>query len=148
MPAPDPQRAMRALADPRVQSFLATREVVVLATLMPDGAPVATPMWFLPESDALVMLSVEDTRKVSNLRHDPRVAVVAETTTSEGAIRGVTVRGRADILADSAERRALVERFLDRYHPRLERIWGSRAMPANRAMFRIVPDHVRSWGLG
>jgi PPOX class probable F420-dependent enzyme len=145
---PDPRRAMSALADPRVQSFLATREVVVLATLMPDGAPVATPMWFLPEPDALVMLSVDDLRKVSNLRRDPRVAVVAETTTPEGAIRGVTVRGRAEILAESIERRALVGRFLERYHPRLERIWGSRAMPANRVMFRIVPERVRSWGLG
>jgi PPOX class probable F420-dependent enzyme len=139
---------MNALADPLVQSFLASREVVVLATLMPDGAPVATPMWFLPEPDALVMLSVDDTRKVANVRRDPRVAVVAETTTPEGAIRGVTVRGRAEILPESPERRALVGRFLDRYHPRLERIWGSRAMPANRVMFRIVPESVRSWGLG
>ena len=144
----DPRRAMSSLADPRVQAFLATREVVVLATLMPDGAPGATPMWFLPEPAALVMLSEDATRKVSNLQRDPRVAVVAETTTPEGAIRGVTLRGRAEILAESADRRALVARFLERYHPRLERIWGSRTMPANRVMFRIVPGHVRSWGLG
>lgn len=139
---------MSTLTDPLVQSFLATRDVVVLATLMPDGAPVATPMWFLPQPDALVMLSVDGLRKVSNVRRDPRVAVVAETTTPEGAIRGVTVRGRAEVLAESAERRALVTRFLDRYHPRLERIWGSRVMPADRVMFRIVPERVRSWGLG
>jgi len=140
---------MNALSDPPVQSFLAAREVVVLATLMPDGAPAATPMWFLPEPDALVMLSVDGLRKVANLARDPRVAVAAETTTPEGAVRGVTVRGRAEILADSAERRALVARFLDRYHPRLERIWGgSRVMPANRVMFRIRPGRVRSWGLG
>ena len=140
--------AVTPLVDPRVQAFLDTKEVVVLATLMPDGAPAATPMWFLHAPDGLVMISVDDTRKVRNVRRDPRVSVVAEATTPDGAIRGLSVAGRVDLLADSAERRALVERFLDRYHPRLERIWGSRTMPANRVMFRIVPARVRTWGLG
>ena len=138
---------MTALADPRVQSFLATREVVVLATLMADGSPAATPMGFLPESDAIVMVSVDGLRKIGNIRRDGRVAVVAETTTPEGAIRGVNVRGRAEILGESAERRALAGRLLDRYHPRLERIWGGRNMPPDRVMFRIVPESVRHWGL-
>jgi len=119
----------------------------VLATLMPDGSPAATPMWFLPEPDAIIMVSVDGLRKVGNIRRDGRVAIVAETTTSDGAIRGVAVRGRAEILAESPVRRALVERFLDRYHPRLERIWGSRIMPADRVMFRIAPEGLRSWGL-
>jgi PPOX class probable F420-dependent enzyme len=136
------------LADPRVQTYLATREVVVLATLMPDGSPAATPMWFLPEPDAIVMVSVDGLRKVGNIRRDPRVAVVAETATPDGAIRGIAMRGRAEILAESAERRALVERLVDRYHPRLERIWGGRIMPPGRVMFRIVPEGLRGWGLG
>jgi len=144
---PRRRRLMKTLTDPLVQSFLATREVVVLATLMPDGSPVATPMWFLPDGEALVMVSVDGLRKVSNVQRDSRVAVVAETTTPDGAIRGVSVRGHARILGDSAERRALVGRLLERYHPRLERIWGGRAMPSDRVMFRIVPGAVRSWGL-
>ena len=44
--------------------------------------------------------------------------------------------------------KALVDQFLAKYHPRLERLWGARTMPTNRVMFRIVPSHVRSWGLG
>ena len=119
----------------------------MLATLGPDGAPRATPMWFLPAPDAIFMISVEDTRKVRDLRRYPRVAVVAETTTPELAICGVTVRGRAEFLADSPERLLLAGRFLDKYRPRLERLWGGRAMPPTRVMFRIAPEHVRSWGL-
>jgi PPOX class probable F420-dependent enzyme len=134
-------------ADPRIQSFLDGKEVVVLATLRPDGAPSATPMWFTHSSDALCMISVDDTAKVHHLRRDPRVSVVAETTTPEGAIRGLVVDGVAEFLADSAERRALADRFLAKYDPRLARLWGGRAMPANRVMFRIAPSRVRSWGL-
>ena len=134
------------LGDPRIQAFLETKEVVVLAMVRPDGGPAATPMWFLHTPDALHMISVDDTWKVHTLRRDPRVAVVAETTLAGGAIRGVAVTGRAEFLAGSAERDSLAERFLGKYHPRLERLWGGRAMPADRVMFRIVPSRVRGWG--
>ena len=135
------------LTDKRIQSFLDTKDVVVLAMVRGDGGPAATPMWFLHADDAVYMISVDDTWKVPTLRRDPRVAVVAETTTPEGAIRGLALRGLAEFLPESAARRALVERFLAKYHPRLERLWGGRVMPPNRVMFRIAPARVRSWGL-
>src|SRR5262249_16434674 len=119
----------RILDDAPVQRFLATKEIVVLATLQKDGAPLAMPMWFLPHPAAITMISVDGLQKVLNLRRDPRVSVVAEAADAKG-IRGVTIQGRAEFLADGAERRALVERFLEKYHPRLERLWGGRAMPA------------------
>jgi len=139
--------ASAGLDDARVQAFLAGKEVVVLATVGSDGAPRATPMWFLHAPDALFMISVDDTQKVRDLRRDPRGAVVAEATTPAGAISGVTVRGRVEFLPESAERRLLAERFLTKYHPRLERLWGGRAMPPDRVLFRIAPERLRSWGL-
>ena len=137
-----------ALADPKIQAFLATKHVVVLATVNQDGAPLAMAMWFLHDPDALTMISVDDLAKVRNLRRDPRVSVVAEAgTIGDDTIKGVAVRGRADFLQDSPERRRLVERFLGKYHPQLEKYWNGRTMPPNRVMFRIVPEGVRSWGL-
>ncbi|OLC59340.1 MAG: hypothetical protein AUH76_14780, partial [Candidatus Rokubacteria bacterium 13_1_40CM_4_67_11] len=94
----------------------------------------------------LTMISVEGTQKVRNLRRDSRVCVVAEAGSGGGDERGVTVLGNVEFLSDGPERRALVDRFHAKY-PRLERLWGGRAMPPNRVMFRIVPTHVRSWGL-
>ncbi len=138
---------MSGLDGAPVQRFLATRHVVVLATVQADGAPLATPMWFLHDPASVTMLSVEDTQKVRNLRRDPRVSVVAETAGPDGGdVRGVILQGRAEFLADGPERRTLIERFHARY-PGLARLWGGRAMPTNRVMFRIVPARVRSWGL-
>jgi PPOX class probable F420-dependent enzyme len=130
----------------RVQQFLATQEVVVLATVQADGAPLAMAMWFLHEPAALTMISVAGTQKIRNLRRDPRVCVVGEGG-PRGEVCGVTVHGRVEFLADGPERRALAERFVEKYRPYLERRWGGRAMPADRVMFRIVPTRVRSWGL-
>jgi PPOX class probable F420-dependent enzyme len=135
------------LDDARIQGFLATKEVAVLATLQADGAPLAMPMWFLHGPAALTMISVADTQKVRNLRRDPRVSVVAEAVSGSGEIRGVTVQGRVEFLSDGPERRALIDRFHEKYR-RLEKLWGGKVMPANRVMFTIVPSRVRSWGLG
>ena len=134
------------LDDTGIQKFLATKEVVVLATVQSDGAPLAMPMWFLHTPTSLTMISVADTQKVRNLRNDPRVSVVAEAVGSGGEVRGVTVQGRAEFLADGPERRALIERFHAKYRG-LERLWAGKVMPANRVIFTIVPSRVRSWGL-
>jgi PPOX class probable F420-dependent enzyme len=135
------------LADAAVQAFLATKDVVVLATVNPDGSPLAMPMWFLHGPASLTMISVDNLKKVENLRREPRVCVTAEAVTAAGEIKGVIVQGRAEFLQDSPERRALVERFLAKYDPRLAEYWKGRTMPTNRVMFRITPSRVLSWGL-
>lgn len=135
-----------SLDDARIERFLATKDVVVLATVEADGAPLAMPMWFLHDPATLTMISVAGTQKVRNLGRDPRVCVVAEGG-PKGEVRGVAVHGRAEFLAASPSRAALAERFVAKYHPYLERRWGGRVMPDDRVMFRIVPSRVRSWGL-
>ena len=125
------------LVEGRIQAFLAARQVVVLATVQPDGAPLAMPMWFLHDPASLTMITVADTQKVRNLLRDARVCVVAEGGE----------HGRAEFLPESAERRVLAERFVEKYAPYLERRWKGRSMPPDRLMFRIVPARVRTWGL-
>jgi PPOX class probable F420-dependent enzyme len=130
-----------------IQRFLASRYIAVLATVQPDGAPLAMPMWFLHDPSSITMISVDGLQKVRNLRRDGRVCVVVEWADATGGKgHGVIIHGRADFLADTPERRSLVDRFHARY-PGLERLWGGRAMPPNRVMFRTVPARVRSWGL-
>ena len=135
------------LDEVRIQRFLATRDVVVLATVQADGSPLAMSMWFLHDAASLTMISVAGTHKVRNLGRDPRVSVVAEGGSGIGDVRGVAVQGRAEFLPDGPERRRLAERFLEKYRPYLEQRWGGRAMPPDRVMFRIDPSRVRSWGL-
>ena len=134
------------LDDAKIQRFLATKEVAVLATVQPDGAPLAMAMWFLHGPATLTMISMEGLQKVRNLRRDPRVSVVAEAGGEGSDIRGVAVNGRAQFLDDGVERRALVEAFHAKY-PSLSGLWRGRVMPPNRVMFKIVPERVRSWGL-
>jgi PPOX class probable F420-dependent enzyme len=135
------------LADARIQEFLATKEVVVLSTVQRSGAPLAMPMWFLHTPHVLYMISVDGLQKVRNLRRDPRVCVVAESGTRGAAIRGVVIQGHSEFVERPEQRRPIVERLLQKYDPDLTRLWGGRAMPPNRVLFRIEPEKIRSWGL-
>jgi len=134
--------------DPRIQQYLSTKDIVVLGTINPDGTPLITAMWFLHDPSALTLISVDELQKVRNLRRDSRLHIVAESGARGDDIKGVAVRGRAEFLGDSPERRALATRILDKYHPHLEQYWSGRAIPADRVMFRVVPQQVRTWGLG
>jgi len=133
--------------DARVQAFLSTKDIMLLGTLNPDGAPLVTVMWFLHDPAAVTLISMDGLQKVKNLRRDPRLHLVAESGARGSEIKGVALRGRAEFLADTPERRALVARIVDKYHPHLEGYWGGKAMPADRVMFRVVPQQVRTWGL-
>lgn len=133
--------------DPRIQQYLAAKDIVVLGTINPDGSPLVTAMWFLHDPAALTLISVDNLQKVKNLRRNPRLHIVAESGSRGAEIKGVAIRGRAEFLDDSPERRALVTRILGKYHPHLENYWSGRAMPTDRVMFRVVPEQVRTWGL-
>jgi len=135
------------LSDSRIQRFLASKEVVVLSTLQPSGAPLAMPMWFLHTPEVLYMISVAGLQKVRNLQRDPRVCIVAEAGNRGAEIRGVIIQGRAEFVDDPEPRRPILEQFLRKYDPDLTRLWGGATMPPNRVLFRIVPTQVRGWGL-
>ena len=140
-------REPEQLHDAHVQAFLAAKEVVVLATIQPDGSPLAMPVWFLYGADALIMISLADTQKVRNLRRDPRVCVVAEIGSRADA-RSLVIEGRAEFIQESNARHELARAFLEKYSPELGRRWGGDEMPRDRVMFRVAPYRVRSWGLG
>ena len=135
------------LADPAIQQFLSTKDVVILSTIQKDGAPLAMPMWFLADPTCLYMISVANTQKVRNVRRDPRVCVVAESGTRGAEIRGITMQGRIEFLERHEEYQPIVALLLRKYDPHLVTLWRGASMPPDRVMFRIVPEAVHIWGL-
>ena len=129
------------LFDDRVQALLAAREIAVLATLQPSGAPLAMAMWFVHDRDSLTMISQASTQKVRNLRRDPRASGVVESADTEG-LRGVSIQGAVAFLDDPTARAPHLDALFARYGDRLARIWGGREVPPDRVMFRLSPAKV------
>lgn len=135
----------KPFSDPEVQRALEKPVTAVLATINPDGSPLATPMWFVRDSRSIVMVSIDALQKVRNLRRDPRVGVVVETGAAAG-LQCVIVQGTVEFLDADSERASFGALLIDKYGGDIEKRWGGRAVPRDRVLFCIHPRRVKLWG--
>ena len=135
----------RPFSHPEVQQAMDGPSTVVLATVNPDGSPLATPMWYVHDTSGIGMVSVDGLQKIRNLKRDPRVSVVVETRAPSG-LQCVIVQGTAEFLESTADRGALGAAFVEKYGEGIEKRWGGAVVPDDRALFRIHPRRVKLWG--
>jgi len=70
-----------------------------LATLMPDGSPQVTPVWFEFDGSHILVNSARGRRKDQNMRADPRVALAIPDP--ENPYRYVEVRGTVEEITEN-----------------------------------------------
>ena len=135
----------RPFSDDEVQQALEGSSTAVLATINPDGSPLATPMWYVHDASGIGMVSIDGLQKIHNLKRDPRVSVVVETD-APGGLQCVIVQGTVEFLDSAAERGALGVSFVEKYGESIANRWGGPVVPDDRALFRIHPKRVKLWG--
>ncbi len=96
------------LPDSQVEQFLRGRHVCVLTTIGASGMPMQTPVWYLYRDGRLYVRTNSLSAKVRNIRRDPRVSLCVQD--EYPPYRGVTVTGRAEVLADEPEISAKMSR--------------------------------------
>ena len=68
------------------------RNMVHLATVLPDGAPHTIPVWAIYEDGRVAFFTQTTSRKARNLARDPRVALSVVDSTNP--YRNAQIRGR------------------------------------------------------
>ncbi|MBN1564763.1 MAG: pyridoxamine 5'-phosphate oxidase family protein [Anaerolineae bacterium] len=58
-----------------IREILQQPLVARVSTIGPDGYPHTVPVWYILDGDDLVFSSAEDTRKVKNIRANPKGAI-------------------------------------------------------------------------
>ena len=66
---------MSSVIPEEMQDLLEQPLVASLSTLMPDGSPQVTPVWFDYDGDRIRINSARGRVKDKNMRRDPRVAL-------------------------------------------------------------------------
>ncbi len=61
------------------RKLLDSDAVATVATLGPDGAPQLSAAWVGLEGDEIVFGTLDDQRKLRNLRRDPRIAITLQS---------------------------------------------------------------------
>jgi PPOX class probable F420-dependent enzyme len=138
------------LTPAEINAFLSSTTpapLATIATLQPDGAPHAVPVWFAWDDDQrkLVVLAYADSAWVRNLERDARVTV----TVAEQAPPYTTViaRGRASLTPTSKTDslpflQQLAERYLSppQVEPYIEDV-----LDTETVLVDIVPDSLTTW---
>jgi PPOX class probable F420-dependent enzyme len=105
-----------------------------VVTVWPDGRPHAMPVWAVWDDGALWFSSAVGSRKVRNLRAEPRCVV-----TTEDGQRPVVVEGRATIVTSPDRLRRLIDLENAKYGTALEVDFLD---PAVNATVRVDPERV------
>jgi PPOX class probable F420-dependent enzyme len=132
---------------PAADEFLRTHTRTFLVTVRPDGEPACHPMVGLWQGDALYLNTYRKSAKVRNLMHDARVACVVVTDDETADLRGVVVRGRAELVdAGHSPGPGAVTRAPEGVGRDVRRLVQERLAEGERVLVRVVPDEVRLVG--
>jgi len=111
------------------------RALAYLATLMPDGTPQLTPLWFNVEGRSILINSARGRVKDSNMRARPAVAFVIQDRKDEN--RYIQLRGHVAALTEQG---AL--EHIDRLSMKYRRRHWKPVKGQVRVMYTIVPDSI------
>ena len=99
----------------KARELLASDAVAIVVTLNPDGSPHLSSAWVGVEDDEVVIGTLDDQRKLQNLRRDPRIAVTiqSEHINQWGLREYLVLNGSARITEGGAAK--LLQRLAHRY---------------------------------
>jgi PPOX class probable F420-dependent enzyme len=143
-----PRRRQIDLTPDEQREMLASSRTIVLSSIDRRGYPHSVPMWYAVRDGCVLMTTYAKSQKAVNLRRDPRCSLLVEAGTSYDQLRGVLIRGRAELIAD-------VDAVLDTLARVHAKHGGGvtpagvgealRAHAAKRVVIKVHPERVSSW---
>jgi PPOX class probable F420-dependent enzyme len=134
-----------AIGPERVLEYLMGCRALQLATLGPDGWPHQATMWFgLLDGDP-VMWTQRTSVKARNIRHDPRVSCLVESGHDYAELKGLSARGRAELVEDPAELVRIGAAVIPRYFPEPVPDHRAMALSGARVGIRVRVERWASW---
>jgi PPOX class probable F420-dependent enzyme len=141
------ERERLRMTDDEVKAHLDACHRMQVATLDADGSPHLVPLAYMWFDGELAFWTDPESRKVRNLRRDPRIACLVETGDGVDEIRAVQITGRAEVIDELETSRRAGEALTTRYSGPLDdagRKWVESRAPV-RVVVIVRPERVVSW---
>lgn len=129
------------MLDDRQRALLDKPAFATLATLMPDGHPHGTVMWYRREGETLHMVAPGRAVKVRNLDRDPRATAVV--IDPEAGQNYVELRGRVEVLPDDRRAREELVRIAARYIGEQAETYVAGMDASPRVLLIVHPEHIQ-----
>ncbi len=95
------ERSLLAMSDDEVAEFLRQERRAHVGTINADGTPHVVPLSYVVLDGRLTFWTDPRSRKVANVRRDPRMTCLVESGTQFTELRAVQLSGRAELGEDS-----------------------------------------------
>ncbi len=95
------QRELMAMSEDEVLAFLSEKRRAQVGTINADGTPHLVPMSYVLIDGLLTIWTDPRSRKVVNLRRDPRMTCLVEDGATFPEMRAVQLSGQAEMTADA-----------------------------------------------
>ncbi|HMO69774.1 MAG TPA: pyridoxamine 5'-phosphate oxidase family protein [Novosphingobium sp.] len=142
------QRDAIRMSEAELDDLFAECRSLQVATIGKDGAPHLTTLWYCRHEGKILFETYGKSQKVVNLRRDPRLAVLGEAGETYDELRGVSIRGRAELVEGGPRLHSLMRVLVDHHFPG-QSADALDAMTADMARKRIVvivhAEKVISW---
>ncbi len=143
------KRSAVAMSEAEIEEFLAGDMKVQVATVGPDGAPHLTTLFYVLDEGRIAFWTYGSSQKVKNLRRDPRISCLVEDGEDYFELRGVSITGRARLLEDYDDIKALGTRVTRRWPAAptsaSSATRSSSSRPRKRVGIVVEPEKVASW---
>ncbi|MGW1540576.1 pyridoxamine 5'-phosphate oxidase family protein [Streptomyces sp. NPDC002309] len=130
-----------------LDAFLTGQRTCRVATVSADGAPHVSTLWFAWDGTSMWLYSVVRSKRWTDLRRDPRVAVVVDTGEEYDELRGVELSGTVEFVGEAPRTGELCAE-LDLPETLFARKnFGLQEMPhdGRHAWMRLTPSKTVSW---
>jgi hypothetical protein len=129
-----------------LDAFLTEQRTCRVATVSQHG-PHLTPLWYVWDGTAIWLTSIVASQRWTDLRRDPRVAVLVDAGEEYAQLRGAELLGTVEIVGE-VPRTGLPEPRLvepERLCARKYRGEDTLQHDGRHAWLRLVPEKVTSW---
>ncbi len=128
------------LTPQELDAFLAEPHIAVVATSGPSGKPHAMPVWYAWRDGKVLFHTGPDSKKLRNLRANPRISIVVDTKVAP--YKAVVIEGRA---SESAGDPSLATEIAIHYlGERLGRRYVERSGETG-SLVTVTPEKIISW---
>ena len=125
----------------KYQDLLNKKAFAQLATIMPDGTPQVSPVWFEYDGNNILINSAKGRVKDKNMRRDPRVGL--DIQDPDNPYRHLSIRGRVvQITEDGAD--AHIDKLTKKYINQDR--YPYRGPGEVRVIYKIQPEGAHTMG--
>jgi PPOX class probable F420-dependent enzyme len=112
-----------------------TKAYLFLATLLPDGSPQLTPIWFSANDTHILINSAKGRVKDRNMRARPQVALVIQDPGTP--YRYLQIRGRVDEITEQGG-----DEHINALSLKYDGKPWTKVAGQTRVIYKILPEHV------